>query len=356
MSTSTPPAERAWADIDLAALVANARTVASVSGSRLLPMVKADGYGVGAIPVVEALEPLEPWGYGVATVAEGANLRSAGISRPIVVFTPMQPHDVDPCRAFGLRPVIGDGEGLDAWTSGDEGPFHVEIDTGMGRSGFRWDDAEALRRLGNVAKTPSFEGIFTHFHSGHDPDACHFQWSRFQEVVGRLPQRPSLVHAANSAAAMQGQRFAGDLVRPGIFLYGGTVAGHVPEPVVKLRTRVVAVRRVEGGDTVSYDATWKAPEPVTVATLAMGYADGLRRSLSGRGTLEIGDQIVPIVGRVTMDMTMVAAPGPLHRGDMATVFGGRISLDQQAAAAGTIAYELLTGMTARVQRRYGRSI
>lgn len=355
MSTSTPPAERAWADIDLAALVVNAQTVAAVSGSRLLPMVKANGYGIGAIPVVEALEPLEPWGYGVATVAEGATLRSAGIRRPIVVFTPMQPYDVDPCRASGLRPVIGDLEGLDAWTSGNDEPFHVEIDTGMGRSGFRWDDTEALARLGNVAKTPSFEGVFTHFHSGHDPDACDLQWSRFEEVLGRLPQRPSLVHAANSAAAMQGARFAGDLVRPGIFLYGGAVAGHVPQPVVKLRTRVVAVRRVELGDTVSYDATWTAPEPVLVATLALGYADGLRRSLSGRGNVEIDGRIVPIVGRVTMDMTMVAAPGPVRAGDVATVFGGRISLDQQATAAGTIAYELLTGLAARVHRRYGRT-
>ena len=355
MSTSTPPAERAWADIDLAALVANARTVAVVSGSRLLPMVKADGYGIGAIPVVEALESLEPWGYGVATVAEGATLRSAGISRPIVVFTPMQPYDVDSCRASGLRPVVADLDGLDAWTRDNNEPFHVEIDTGMGRSGFRWDDMKALARLGEVAKIPSFEGIFTHFHSGHDPDACDLQWCRFEEVVDRLPQRPSLVHAANSAAALQGARFAGDLVRPGIFMYGGVVAGHVPQPVVKLRTHVVGVRRVEAGDTVSYDATWTAPEAVTVATLAIGYADGLMRSLSGRGHVEIDGKITSIVGRVTMDMTMVAASDSLRPGAVATVFGGRISLDQQADAAGTIAYELLTGMSARVHRRYGRT-
>lgn len=353
MSTSTPPADRAWADIDLAALAANARTVAAVSGARLLPMVKADGYGLGAVPVVEAIEPLDPWGYGVATVEEGATLRSAGIRRPIVIFTPMQRDEVDPCRAHGLRPVIADVDGLEAWTSGTDQPFHVEIDTGMGRSGFRWDDAEALERLGNVAKRPSFEGVFTHFHSGHDPDACGLQWSRFEAVLGRLPQRPSLVHAANSAAAMQGARFAGDLVRPGIFLYGGAVPGHVPEVVVKLRARVVAVRRVDAGDTVSYDAAWTAPQPVTVATLALGYADGLPRSLSSRGTVEIDGRIVPIVGRVTMDMTMVAAPGPLHLGDVATVFGGLVSLDRQAVAAGTIAYELLTGLGVRVQRRYG---
>lgn len=318
-------------------------------------MVKADGYGLGAVPVVEALEPLDPWGYGVATVEEGATLRSAGIRRPIVVFTPMQRHEVEPCRAHGLRPVIGDPEGLEAWTSGTDQPFHVEIDTGMGRSGFRWDDAEALERLGMAAQGPSLEGIFTHFHSGHDPDACGLQWSRLEAVLGRLPHRPSLVHAANSAAAMQGKRFAGDLVRPGIFLYGGAVAGHAPEPVVKLRARVVAVRRVNAGDTVSYDATWTAPEPVTVATLAIGYADGLPRSLIDRGKVEIDGRIIPIVGRVTMDMTMVATPGPLRLGDVATVFGGRVSLDDQAAAAGTIAYELLTGLGARVQRRYGRT-
>ncbi len=318
-------------------------------------MVKADGYGLGAVPVVEAREPLDPWGYGVATVEEGATLRSAGIRRPIVVFTPMQQHEVEPCRAQGLRPAIGDPEGLEAWTSGTDQPFHVEIDTGMGRSGFRWDDAEVLQHLGMVAKHPSFEGIFTHFHSGHDPDACGLQWSRFEAVLGRLPERPSLVHAANSAAALQGTQFAGDLVRPGIFLYGGAIAGHVPEPVVKLRARMVAVRRLGAGDTVSYDATWTAPEPITVGTLVIGYADGLPRSLSDRGKVEIDGRIIPIVGRVTMDMTMVATPGPLRLGDVATVFGGRVSLDDQAAAAGTIAYELLTGMGARVQRRYGRT-
>lgn len=319
-------------------------------------MVKADGYGVGAIPVVEALEPLDPWGYGVATVEEGATLRSAGIRRPIVVFTPMQRHQVYPCRAHGLRPVIGDSEGLTAWTGGGSQaePFHVEIDTGMGRSGFRWDDTEALVRLGVAAEHPSFEGIFTHFHSGHDPDMCGLQWMRFQDVLDRLPRRPSVVHAANSAAAMQGGRFAGDLVRPGIFLYGGAVAGHTPEPVVMLRTRVVAVRRVDAGDTVSYDATWTAPETLTVGTLGIGYADGVLRSLSNKGFVEIDGRIVPIVGRVTMDMTMVATPGTLRVGDVATVFGGRVTLDQQAGAADTIAYELLTGLGARVQRRYGR--
>jgi alanine racemase len=123
--------------------------------------------------------------------------------------------------------------------------------------------------------------------------------------------------------------------------------------VVKLRARVVAVRWVDAGDTVSYDAAWTASERITVATLGLGYADGLPRSLSGRGTVEIDGRIMPIVGRVTMDMTMVAAPGPLHLGDVATVFGGRVSLDNQAAAAGTIAYELLTGLGVRVQRRYG---
>ena len=122
---------------------------------------------------------------------------------------------------------------------------------------------------------------------------------------------------------------------------------------MKLRARVVAVRRVDAGDTVSYDAAWTAPQPVTVATLALGYADGLPRSLSSRGTVEIDGRIVPIVGRVTMDMTMVAAPGSLHLGDVATVFGGLVSLDRQAVAAGTIAYELLTGLGDRVQRRYG---
>ena len=206
MSPSNAPVGRAWADIDLAALVANARKVQAVSGVRLLPMVKADGYGTGAIAVARALETLNPWGYGVATVQEGIELRSAGIRRPILVCSPLQLDWIDACLAHGLRPAIGHTAALDAWLGKGSEPFHLEFDTGMGRAGFRWDDVSSIRRVAEVlgGGAEGCEGVFTHFCSGHDASASRVQWHRFQEMLASLPRRPGLVHAANSAAALRG--------------------------------------------------------------------------------------------------------------------------------------------------------
>jgi alanine racemase len=141
---------RAWVDVDLAALVANARTVAHVSGSRLLPMVKANGYGLGAVEVARALEVVEPWGFGVASVQEAAVLRGSDITRPILVATPFLPQWTDEFLRLDLRPSVGDFAALEAWSSRSDGAFHVEIDTGMSRGGFRWDDREALDALRNA--------------------------------------------------------------------------------------------------------------------------------------------------------------------------------------------------------------
>ena len=179
-------------------------------------------------------------------------------------------------------------------------------------------------------------------------------------MLATLPRRPALVHAANSAAALRGAAYAADLVRPGIFLYGGMAGSIAPRTVAALRTRVVAVRTVGKGDTVSYGATWRAPSPTTIATLGLGYADGFLRASKDGGpssgtparVVELGGSVVPVVGRVTMDLTMVAVEGKAAVGDVATVFGGMISLDQQAEAAGTISYELLTALGSRVPRRY----
>ncbi len=352
------PVARAWADIDLGAIVANAATVAAVSESRLLPMVKANGYGLGAVAVARALERVEPWGYGVATLPEAAELRSAGIDRPIVVFSPLVPAEADATLRLDVRPAVGDLAALEAWVAATSKPFHLEIDTGMARAGLRWHDAEALgHAMRIVASAPGWEGIFTHFHSAeHDDAATEGQWQRFQAVLRELPRRPALVHAANSAAALCGPRYAGDLVRPGIFLYGGTVARHEPRVVVRLEAPVVSVRSIRAGDTVSYGAAWTAPAPTDIATLGIGYADGLPRVLGGRTEVELAGGRRAIVGRVTMDLTMVAVPpGAVGHGDVATIYGGLVSLPEQAERAGTISYELLTALGARVPRLYRES-
>jgi alanine racemase len=366
--TFTPETARAWVDVDLGALVANARTLVGLTGTRLLPMVKANGYGLGAVAVARALESLDPWGYGVASIEEGAALRAAGIVRPVLVVSPLLPDAIDAHLAHDLRPTIGDVPALAAWCGRGARPFHVEIDTGMSRAGFRWDDAPALLAAAALLReAESWEGVFTHFHSADiDPGSAAVQWDRLQGVLATMPRRPPLVHAANSGGALRGRRFAGDLIRPGIFLYGGAAGGTAPMPVATLRARVLAVRAVGAGETVSYGATWRAPRATTVATLALGYADGFLRAAREEAArsfasvlpprvVELDGALMPVVGRVTMDMTMVdAGQGRPAPGDVATIYGGRVSLDQQAAAAGTIAYEMLTALSPRVPRRYGR--
>ncbi len=360
--TFPPEIARAWVDVDLAALVANARTVATISGSRLLPMVKANGYGLGAVEIARALEKVDPWGFGVASIEEAASLRSAGIRRPILVLTPLIPEWIDQCSALDLRPSLGDSVALERWVLHGSKPFHIEIDTGMSRAGVRWNDHAALARFGTLLEgAAGWEGAFTHFVAAEsDTPATRRQWERFQEALRALPRRPAMIHAANSAASLHGKSFAGDLVRPGIFLYGGGAGTVAPAPraVAALKGRVVAVRSLDVGDSVGYGATWRADRPVTVATISLGYADGLPRGAPAVGrewhqrAVELNGKLAPMVGRVTMDMCMASVDGEVALGDVATAFGGLISLDEQAHATGTISYELLTRLGSRVHRRY----
>jgi alanine racemase len=358
MNTTPPDApERAWVDIDLAALTRNARRVASVSGARLLPMVKAIGYGLGAVAVARALEPLDPWGYGVASPAEGRELRSAGIERPVLVCTPCPPSWMLGMLRDRLTPVLADLDSVRAWRGqAGERPFHVGIETGMARGGFGLDDRDACSALRHlVAGSAGYEGICTHFHSADEqPDTIALQWREFQEVIAAVG-RPPLVHAANSAGALRSRDVAGDLVRPGIFLYGGIAGDQIPETVAHFRSRVVAVEDIRAGQTVSYGATWRASAPTRIAVVAAGYADGWHRSGSSRSVVELRGRRVPVRGRITMDMTMVEAPDDTALDDVVTIFGGLVSLDEQAALAGTISYELLTSLSPRVERRYGEA-
>ena len=352
---------RAWAEIDLGALRRNA-TAMSSRGAPLLPMVKADAYGIGVIQATRALEQLDPWGYGVATVAEGAELRAAGIERPILVCTPLLPDDLpEACRAR-LTPSLGRPEEIALWRSIGGGAWHLSIDTGMSRAGIRWDEVDSVRGL--AASFPP-EGAFTHFHSAaSDAASVGVQQRRFAEAIERLGARPGLLHAENSAAL---ERVAGtqwDLVRPGVFLYGvGSGAGALvaPEPVVHVRARVVDLRVARPGETVSYDATYtvSGDQARSIATLSIGYADGYRRSLSNCGSVLVRGALVPVVGRVTMDMTMVDVTGiECSVGDVATLVGrdgeGLLDLETVAERADLSPYELLTGLRGRLTRVYLR--
>ena len=350
-----PP--RAWVEVAVDALIDNARTIARVSGTRLLPVVKANAYGVGAVLASTALEQLDPWGYGVATIEEGAELRAAGITRPILVFMPTRAQLFAEYERHRLTPALGDVGSILEWTTRGDRPFHVEIDTGMGRAGVRWDEVD---ELGEAVDTPTFEGCYTHFHSADRTDGtAEEQLERFQAAVRSLARRPTLLHVANSAAALRGKQFAFDLVRPGIFLYGGAPAERLmrPRPVVSVRARVLSVRRIRKGESVSYGASWIAPRDTVVATLGIGYADGVRRGIAagGKAHVLLRGQRCPIVGLVQMDLTIVdTGTLEVQLGDVATIVGEdtkqQITLEEFSAWSGEIVHEFLTGLGSRLPR------
>jgi len=348
---------RAWVEVDLGALLRNGTTVATQSRVPLLPMVKADAYGLGAIRVARVLERLDPWGFGVATIAEGEELRRAAIARPIVVFTPLLPDDFDAAARADLTPTLGDRDSIRRWQETGR-PWQLAIDTGMNRAGISWARVHELR---DVILDGVPQGAFTHFHSAERNDASRAeQERRFAEALGALPIRPAMIHAENSPAVEHRGPSPWDLARPGVFLYGvgsGNAPEIVPEPVVSVRARVVDLRTVPAGDTVGYGATFRASSDTRVATLAIGYADGYRRAFGNRASVLVRGRRAPVVGVVTMDMTTIDVTDvDCELGDAATLIGDdggdRIDVVDVAAMGELSPYEVLTGLRGRLPRRY----
>jgi len=349
---------RAWVEVDLGALRRNGAALAARAGVPLLAVVKADGYGLGAARVVEALEPLEPWGFGVAAVAEGVDLREAGVRRPILVLSPVLPDEYPTIRAANLRPSLGSTAAIQAWMGSGGGPWHLSIDTGMSRAGMLWTDVCGCADL-IVSGAP--EGAYTHFHSADLNDgSVEQQLGRYRSSIAALPVRPRYLHAENSPALERGGRSEWDLVRPGVFLYGvgsGDGATIWPEPVASLRARVVETRTIDDGECVSYTGAWRASGQRRIATLGIGYADGYRRALSNRGVALVRGQRAPIVGIVTMDMVMLDVTGmACEVGDVATLIGRDgddvLTVDDVARTGDVLSYELLVGLKLRAPRFY----
>jgi alanine racemase len=363
---------RAWIEVQAAAVRRNLRRVRDAVGERaaLIPMVKADGYGLGLERVVSTLEPSAPWGFGVATVEEGRRIRELGIDRPVLVCSPLPPGSYPEAVASSLTPCLSDYLGLRlleeaAAAAGRTADFHVEVDTGMGRAGFDWRAASEwgpvfVARHGHHVR---WAGCFTHFHSADvsDPSSIRVQWERFKSALGTAqhPMENFLVHAANSAGALRaGAEIEFGGARPGILLYGGSAGEGLPapEPVATLRARVVHVREAAPGSTLGYGATYASTEWERWATLGIGYGDGLPRALGNRGEALLKGKRVRIVGRVSMDLTVVNISGleGVEVGDVATLVGEdggeRITVDEVAELAGTISYEVLTGLTGRLPR------
>lgn len=348
---------RGWLEIDLDAIVRNAREMAA-RAPRILPMVKADAYGMGALRVTRALEQVAPWGYGVATIDEGRELRAAGIERPIMLFTSVEPRELTAVRDAQLTPALASARSIEVWTRIGGAAWHLAIDTGMSRAGVRWDE---VGELATLLRAHPPEGAFTHFHSAAlDDGTIAEQETRFERALRSMPAVPALLHAENSAAVARGERSRWHIGRPGIFLYGVPVGAPPlvqPEPVVALRARIVELRTVRAGESVSYDATWRAVHDTRVATVPIGYADGYRRALGNRAHALLSGRKAPVVGVVTMDMTMLDVTDlDVSIGDTATLLGSdgaeRIDVSDLAELASASPYEMLTGLHARLPRQY----
>jgi len=332
-------------------------------------MVKADGYGLGAERVATALRPLDPWGFGVATAREGEALRAAGARERILVFSPCGLLDAGALVAADLEPAVTSLDALRAYAEAAADAarplhFHLEIDTGIGRAGLAWGNCGDWLPI--VARTLSdvpwlnLASTFTHFHSAEtDPRETQAQWERYQAVFRSFREAgvdPGVSHVANSAAVLRYPEYNAEVVRPGLFLYGGGRDEPAPQPVVRLQARVLDVRDVEAGSTVSYGATWVAARRSRLATLGIGYADGLPVAASNRGQAIVQGRRVPICGRVCMDVTVVDVTGleEVNPGTVATLIGcderEEITLTELADTCGMIEYEILTGLGARLPR------
>jgi alanine racemase len=363
------------ATIRLAAIRANFATAAKLAAGReVIAVIKADGYGHGASPVARALVEAGCRRFAVATVAEAAALRDAGVRDSILVLGGVyDAAEASEAIARDLVPVIHHAGHVQllAARAGERGrrvPVHVEVDTGMRRMGVAPEEAPAL--LEAVAANPhlALEGVYSHFARADEPDLAPSleQTNAFHRVLAAARERgvdPGAIHMANSAGLLAGRDLADALpeagaVRPGLMLYGVSPAPHFAAdltPAMTLSSRVVQVRRVRAGEAVGYGATHRAARDTFVATLPIGYADGVSVSSSNRGRVLLGGRFAPLVGRVSMDfVTIDAGVAGVAIGDEAILFGegqgARLEVEEAAAVAETLAYALLVRVGARVPR------
>jgi alanine racemase len=362
---------RTWAQIDLGALRRNLRALrARAPGRRMIAVLKADAYGHGARLVAGALEAEGCEAFAVMTLGEAAELRAAGVRAPILLLEPLlRPQDADVALAQDLAVVVSRPDLVDwldaaALRAGRDARIHVKLDTGMGRLGLAPADLPVLLERLRRAPRVRLEGACTHLAEADDPRSpvTAQQRARFAELVAVLRGAgfsPSWIHVDNSAGIARGCTPETNAARPGISLWGidpTREGGHALEPVMSLWTRVCHVKTVAPGTRIGYGGEHVARETERIATLALGYADGLPRAVGGK--IEVGwrGKRLPLVGRVSCDLVTAAAPGdaPIEPGEPVLVFGRSPGLDlpveEVARAAGTIAYEILVRIGPRVPR------
>lgn len=371
-------AERVWAEIDLAAIAQNLRYAqARVGGSvGVMAVVKANAYGHGAVEVAREAERQGARALGVATPAEGIELRRAGLGLPIVVIGSCLEDEIEPAVEHGVSLSLSPGEVF--WPIAEAAKklgrcahVHLLIDTGMSRDGLPPD--AALELAEHVADTAQLhlEGTYSHLatSAGRDKTFCHEQLDRFNRAISEMLDRdidPGLIHCASSSGLFTLPSAHFDMVRQGLTLYGVAPTAHVASsadlvPSMSVKSRVIAVRDIGAGESVGYMRHFTAERPTRVATVPMGYADGLRLTEPNRGAVLINGRRAPVVGRMMMDCVVVDVTSlpSVRLGDEAVVIGksGRneISAVEVAEWCDSSPYEVFCSLGRRVRRIYTRN-
>ncbi len=367
------PLRSAWVEVDLGAIARNVSALKALlqPGTMLMAVVKADGYGHGAEEVGRAALSSGADRLGVATVEEATRLRAAGILAPLQLLSEPPIAAASLVVEEALIPTVFTRATAVALSqaaerAGTSIPFHLKVDTGMNRIGVDAQDAAEFALSLQELSGLQLEGVFTHFAAAEVIGDWEFerQLERFQSALEALKANrvdPGIVHAANSAAAILHPESHFGMVRCGISVYGlhpgeSTHSAIDLEPAMSVKARVVNVRRIGMGDGVSYGHTFRAAAPTTIATLPLGYADGVHRVLSNNMRVLIDGERCPQVGRVCMDMLMVEVPRgtEVRVGDEAVLVGRQagqeLRLDELAEAAGTINYEMACAFSMRLER------
>jgi alanine racemase len=371
---SDPSRRRTWLEVDLGAIAHNVRRFRELAGPRalIMPAVKADAYGHGAVPAARAALAGGAGRLAVATCREGLELRRAGIGVPVQILGAVLPEEVEPAARGGLilslhEPGTAEAASRAAARAGRPVRVHLKVDSGMGRLGVL---PEAAAETGaRIAGLPglALEGVFMHFAEADDRDYSLWQLERFREACAGLEAAGAggfLRHAAGTTAALLHPEAVLDLIRPGAGIYGyaspdGLAKAAGLRPVLAWRALVVQVKDYPPGANLGYNRTFTTRRPTRVAVLPVGYADGYRREFSNRARVIVGGRRAPVVGMVSMDYTLVDVsdlPGTAA-GDRATLLGGEgdehIGAEELAAWGGTIPYCLTTGIGPRVERIHG---
>ena len=368
------PRRPAWAEIDLGAIAANYKALATHAGVPVMGVVKADAYGHGAVEVCRALEPLNPPMLAVATLGEAVELREAGIVRPVMIFSCLLKKEAQAVVEGDFTPQISDlgfAQRLSdaSVKAGKQTAVHLKVDTGMGRCGVL--PSEAVEAGQKLSRLPGLrmEGLMTHFPSSDEADGVEFtesQIKRFKGICDALAERGVRVkwrHAANSGGTLGYPGSWFDMVRPGMSVYGVYPSPEVQRDVplrqaMTLKAEVALVKKIAQGETISYGRTYTAPRDMRVALVPIGYADGYDRRFSNQGAVLARGRRFPVVGRVCMDQFMVdVTDGPdIAVGDEVVLYGKQgeeeIAIGDAADTIGTIPQVIVTSVSRRVPRVY----